>query len=328
MPDPTMSLKEEESRSRPRRHHTALAAAILMALAQPAAPQGAGSFDVDEDAAERALERALVQTGSLLLPPRAIEIVPSISFQRQERDVAGEIAVVNGGTIVGTDLALERNDFIAGVTVRAGLPWAGQVSLTVPYADSERTVERRIMTGTQSSETSSISGLGDVKFSYSHTLLSESGRMPSLLASVTFDTDSGAEDDTIALGSGFKELGVALTATKREDPLVFSYRLGYEYAFESEGIQPGDEISFAAGAFMAVSPATSLQFGFSLARSEEVTLNGNNLTGTDQFAASLNLGVATILRRNALFDLTLSVGLTEDSPDFGVAINVPVRLNL
>ena len=45
---------------------------------------GAGSFVVDEEAAERALERTLVQTGALLLPFGLAEIQPYVNYAHFE----------------------------------------------------------------------------------------------------------------------------------------------------------------------------------------------------------------------------------------------------
>jgi hypothetical protein len=327
MLDLTTSQGDECSPSRKTYRRAALAAAILLSLTQPAALLASSSFEIDEDAAERALERALVQTGSLLLPARTVEVVPYFTFQRQETDFPAAVGQVNG-TIVATDIALERNDWTAGLIVRAGLPWAGQIGVTVPYVYADRTQDTRLLGSTISSESMDLDGIGDVRATYSQSLLAESGRMPSLIASVYYDSDTGDRDTPMILGSGYNELGVSLTATTRDDPLVFSYRIGYEYAWERDGIKPGDEISLAAGAFLAVSPDTSLQLGFSLVHSDEVQLNGNDVSGSDQLAASLNLGIATILQRNVLFDLTLSVGLTNDSPEFGLGFNLPLRFTL
>jgi hypothetical protein len=49
---------------------------------------------------------------------------------------------------------------------------------------------------------------------------------------------------------------------------------------------------------------------------------------SDQLAAPLNLSVGTILRQNMLLDVGVSVGLTEDAPDFGVAVSLPIRFTL
>jgi predicted double-glycine peptidase len=65
--------------------------------ATPAGPQAAparrarppASFVVDEEAAERALEQALVQTGALLLEPGTAELRPSLGYVRIEGDEPG-----------------------------------------------------------------------------------------------------------------------------------------------------------------------------------------------------------------------------------------------
>jgi hypothetical protein len=57
-------------------------------------------------------------------------------------------------------------------------------------------------------------------------------------------------------------------------------------------------------------------------------MGGGPVTGSDQLAASLSLGVATVLQQNMLLDVGVSVGLTEDAPDFGVAVSLPIRFTL
>ncbi len=64
--------------------------------APPAAsspPAGPGQFEVSPEAAERALERALVQTGASLLPPWTVEVVPSLTYQYREVSRPGTIAL-------------------------------------------------------------------------------------------------------------------------------------------------------------------------------------------------------------------------------------------
>jgi hypothetical protein len=301
----------------------ALGAADMMSAALPARAQ---EFTVDEEAAAQAIERAMVQTGSILLPPRTVEVVPFFSYQRDENEVAGLPVLVNG-QIVGSSIALESNEFNGGVTVRGGLPWNGQLQLTVPFTYAQRDQEQRVLGATAVTSSSDLSGLGDVQVSYTQQIRGNMGGLPSLLGSVTWDSDTGETDeaDGLFLGSGFQELGVSLTATQRQDPLVFSARVGYQWAFENDDVKPGDQLSFGAGAFLAVNPETSVQFGLSMAYTDDAEINGQTLEGSDQLAASLNLGIATILRRNTLLDATVNVGLTEDAPDFAFALDLPIR---
>jgi hypothetical protein len=59
-------------------------------MATPAAPAAApaeiGAIETTQEEVERALERALVQTGALLLPAGTAEIEPNFSYVRQETD--------------------------------------------------------------------------------------------------------------------------------------------------------------------------------------------------------------------------------------------------
>ena len=54
------------------------------AAASGAAPAAPGQFEVDEEAAERALERTLVVTGALLLPFGQADIQPSFTYIRSQ----------------------------------------------------------------------------------------------------------------------------------------------------------------------------------------------------------------------------------------------------
>jgi hypothetical protein len=302
------------------------AAAVIVAMPGAAAAQG-GAFEIDDLAAERALERALVQTGSVLLPPRSFEIVPFYSYARSENDTVGPIATENG-VAVGTSIQERANDSSAGVILRAGLPWSAQVDVTLPYVYNQTEERDRVPSTVFDVDSQTRSGFGDISFSYTQGLRQEGGGLPSVLASVSWDTDTGQEVDGTSVGSGFQELGVDLTATLGQDPLVFSGRIGYEHSLEKNNIQPGDTFSFDAGAFLAVNPQTSFQFGFSVSHQQEVEVSGTAIDGSDQLAASLALGVATVLRRNVLLATTLGVGLTEDAPDFTVSVSLPLSFNL
>src|SRR5262249_4968021 len=81
----------------------------------PAAPKPApGQFEVDEEAAERALERTLTATGALLVPQGYAELQPAFSYTRRE---IPNLVPFN----------VERNEFAASLTGRIGLPWESQL---------------------------------------------------------------------------------------------------------------------------------------------------------------------------------------------------------
>lgn len=309
---------------------TAWMAAILAAaslIASPAATQqGPGQFDVDEDAAERALERALVQTGSVLLPSGSAEIVPFVAYTRSEQEVAGLPALVNG-QLTGSSIERERDELQTGLGIRAGLPWAGQIDLTIPFVTVDETVNQRVLGVPFSHAASDLSGIGDVKLAYTHSLTGDDPSRPNVLATVAWDSDTGKTENGLSTGSGFNELELALGTTVRQDPLVFLGRFSYLKSFEKDGVQMDDTLSLSANAFLSVNPETSFQFGLSVSHAGDIEIDGVEIEGTDRLAATLDLGLATIIRRNTLLDTKLSVGLTEDAPEFGLSVNMPLRIS-
>jgi hypothetical protein len=120
----------------------------------------------------------------------------------------------------------------------------------------------------------------------------------------------------------------ASTASKRQDPLVFTAGLGYTTAFEKNGIQPGDQYTITGGAFLAVSPETSLLFSPMVTFAGETTFNGVSIPGSDQVAAALEVGLVTVLAPRLLLDLRFDIGLTRDAPKFGVKAAFPFQFAL
>ena len=90
-----------------------------------------GEFDVAEEDVDRALERTLVQTGALLLPPGQAEVEPYFSYTRQEDDVPA--LFFDAGTLGVSDREVRRNEFVTGQALRVGLPFDSQVEFDLPY---------------------------------------------------------------------------------------------------------------------------------------------------------------------------------------------------
>lgn len=283
------------------------AVGVALALAATPAPSRAqggetaarppGQVLVDADAAERALERSLVQTGGLLLPPGRLELEPGLRYGRQE-----------GATDVDA--------FSAELALRRGLPLDSQLELALPY-HSVREEDSTTF------DTSSASGLGDLRIGLARTLLREAGRRPDLIARVTWDTRTGRDRDRIS--SGFDELRFSFTAIKRQDPLVFVGALAYEHVLERGDVQPGAALLPSVGAFVALSPQTSMRFLLSQSFRQEQELGGARDAGTDQTAATFTVGGSSLLDRDTFLDLAVDIGLTRDTDDYAVRLALPIR---
>jgi hypothetical protein len=286
--------------------------------------RGAGVAAADEDAIDRALERALVQTGALLLPPGTVEVEPFAAFSRDER-TAPAIVRVPGGNALG-QVRDRRTSADGGFAVRAGLPFDAQAQVRVPFGYEGRSTVDEAGFGRLAERDEDRTGLGDVVVGLSKGLLRERGLLPELVAAVEWDTRTGGDDDLTA-GSGFDEVSASLTATRRADPLVFVGALGYERAFERDGVRPGDEISATLGTVLATSPDTSLRFLLTQSFRGDTELRGADVPGTDRVATTLTLGGSVVLTDRALLDVSAGIGVTDDAPDFSFRVAVPIRVD-
>lgn len=294
------------------------------ARATTAATPGPGAFDVDALAAERALERTLTAEGALLLPAKSFEIEPYFTYKRSVSD--SPTLAQEGNAILARSFEVRRNEFDIGLRGRFGLPYDAQIELDIPYRSVDQSV--LIPTGLSAFDEQSRTGssLGDVKVGVAKTLLRESDWRPDLVGRLTWDTDTGDTiDNDVALGIGFNEARVSLTALKRQDPIAFTASLAYSTAFEKNGVEPGDEVSLLLGASLAASPGTSLSVALAQTFSSETRIDGQKVTGSDQVSSSLLIGASSILGRQTLFSLTGAVGLTDDAPDYGVNLSLPIR---
>jgi hypothetical protein len=300
---------------------------------------GAGSFVVDEEAAERALERTLVQTGALLLPFGLAEIQPYVNYARFDneqpvllRDAAGNIGAV-------TDIHTRRNDIETGVFSRLGLPFGAQVELGIPA----RIVNASSVVGIVNQETeNTTSALGDIRVGLAKTLLRESGWLPDIVGRITWDTDTGKQQTFnnaltgglagtatgVGMATSFNELNFSATALKRQDPLAFTSSLSYRKTFAKNGVEPGDVYSLALGATLAASPQTSLSVGIQQSFIGNTRIFNNSIPGTDTINSVFTFGASSIIGSRLFFTTVAGIGLTKHAPDYFISVAIPLRFEV
>ncbi len=296
----------------------------------PEKPKGpAGSFEVDEEAAEHALERTLTQAGALLLPMKRAEIQPFFSYVRQEASVPTLVQV--GGSLGVASQKIRLNQFNSGVASRFGLPLDSQLELTIPYNIVDRSVvnDFRSFGGSAFDTKSSGSHLGDIQLGLAKTVVREKGWRPDMIARMTWTAPTGVRfDEGVSMGGGFHRVQGSMTMLKRQDPLAFSGRFFYERAFDKSNDNPGDRYGFSIGTVLAASPETSLSVSLDQTFINEIKLDGRTIKGSDQVVSSLVIGAASIFDRDFLFSVSGGIGLTEDSPDYFVNISTPMRFDM
>ena len=279
-------------------------------------PPAPGQFEVSEEAAERALERTLVATGNLIVPAGFAEIEPLLSYTRREMP-AQVLFNVN------------RNELFPAADLRIGLPWESQVEFFLPYNFQEQQIVN--VSAAPATQVSNRWGnaIGDFTVGMAKTFVHESGWIPNLLGRVSWEIPTGPTfANETPLTSGQNKLAFSLTALKRQDPLVFVATAGYTKAFENNNVNPGDQLNFQTGAFLATSPETTLRGVLQQNFLRNVMVNGTTFPGSNTVQPILSFGASSILGRGALVDLQVGFGLTNSAPKYQVVLSSTYRFGV
>lgn len=286
-------------------------------------PARPGLFEVDEDAAVRALERSLIQLNALLLRPGRAEVTLSVdsSFDVDSDPVLVSIEDTTTNTTVQQVGQLEsqvQNRTVA-LDLKFGLPYDSQVNLSLPFSIIDRE-DGVVVPGAQAdNQDSSIDGFGDFAISFDKTLAVESGLRPDIIVSAAYNSDSG----TVDIGSGANEFSLGFRATKRQDPLVFTTSIIQTITQESDaGFKAGKVTQFSIGTLLAASPYTSLQFLFTQALVASAGLDGQTIPNSDANIASFAAGVSSVLGRDLFLNAQLSMGLVERASDYRLSFSI------
>ena len=266
----------------------------VRALEKDAAPQ-------DDEEMDRALERALVQQGGLVLRSGTYEIEPQLGYARWDDRRSGL-----------------RHTSEAALGFRAGVGWDAQVQLRVPYV--------RVR-----SDAGSETALGDIGVSFSKQLASERGARPGVVAQTAWLARTGEDgfDGGVPTGGGFNVLQAGFTAVKRRDPLVFYGGLSYAAPQSREisgvKVEPGDTLGVRFGSILAASPESSATVGLNVGFVQATRLDGERVADSDTVISTLQIGFSNILTRRVLLTLSGEFRLSGDVPDFRLNASLPIR---
>jgi hypothetical protein len=281
-------------------------------------------LSVDLAAAERALERTLVQTGVLLLSRGSFEFAPTAGYSVIESDRPMFLAT---GTMLqaGVERVRQRNSSLS-LAARFGLPGDSQLEIGVPYLSVTQEFEIRVDGAPVAVSERTGRGYGDWQIGFAKTLMRESGWRPDLVGRITWGIgDDATVDDGVVIATGAEYVDASLSFVKRRDPLAMFLALGYTKTREQDNFDPGDQYRIGFGTALAVSPESSI-FGSLTYRSMGASkMSGMRVAGADASSASLNLGLSTILRRGTLLNIFAELGISDDAPDYSVAFSLPTR---
>ena len=311
-PAEVAALEPDEPSARPAMPAKRSAGPTQQARATQPAP---GQFEVSEDDAERALERTLVATGNLLVPSGFAEVEPLFSYARRETP---SLVLFNQN----------RNEFTWSLDMRLGLPWESQFEIALPYNLVNQQLTDVFVAPPQQVFDRSGNAVGDLTVGPAKTFVHESGWIPDLLGRITYEAPTGPlKANQVPMLSGQSKLSFAATALKRQDPLVFTGTAGYTKAFEANHINPGDQVNFQAGAFLATSPETTLRAVLQQNFLQNTTVNNVTFNGSNSAQSILSFGASSILGRGILADLQVGIGLTNSAPKYSVILSGTYRFD-
>ena len=322
---------ESGTAAAPAKKPEAVASTTAPASAPASAPAGqtagGGGLKIDALAAERALERSLVQEGARLLRPGEIEFYPGFTFSRYESDFPTTVTSGND-TFIG-EVRRTLNVYDPRADIRMGLPFRSQLEIGLPSRVINSGLGTAVGGAVQSVTEQSGSGFGDVQIGLATLLAREKRWRPNAVGRLVWLTGTGsAINNGVFLGGGNSGLATQLSAYWRRDPVVFLASGSYAHYFEGSGIRPGDNIGFSQGVALAVSPETALIFSLDQSYMKAFRNNGAELPGTDRLSSVFNFSTSTILGRGLFLRLSAGVGLTRDSPRYQFGVSLPFRFRL
>lgn len=282
------------------------------------APERPGLLEVDEEAATRALERSLIQQNALLLAPGRAEIGLDFSFGYDAR-------FAPGSPDLSDTVRSETTIYGLAADLRYGMIGDMQIELMVPLTSTTTDDSGIRNDGTSAENGSTRAGLGDLRISLLKTLSKEKGSWPDVIARLTYDADNGQSARGRTSGTGAEEILFGLNATRRQDPLVFTYGLSHTVAREKQGFKPGSTTQLSIGTALAASPNTSLRFDFDQVFVEEAETDGSSIEGSDSTQGILTIGASSVVSQLSFLTVAVSAGLTEPATDYAVSLGYSHR---
>ena len=201
--------------------------------------------------------------------------------------------------------------------------------------------------------------LGDVNFGLAYKFMDESEYAPDAVVTlrvkaptgkdpygIKFRTDPGNDSlsypEALPTGNGVWSISPGISLVKTYDPAVLFGSLSYTYNLEdsfsdissTEGqkvpgkIKLGDSFQIGAGVAFALNEKMSMSFSVTdvIQRRSKTKADGEDwttVTGSDANAAYFNVGMTLAATDKLTIVPNLSIGLTDDAPDFTFSLKFP-----
>ncbi len=305
-------------------------------------PTGEGEDEVAPPPAEEAALPSQVRRADLMIKRGEAELEWRVSYSHFSSNTLFIDGVAMLPIMVIGNVAVERvrrDLIITSAAVRYGLQdnLEGEVRLPFRYQ-----FERRAVPDASPPQEDTLNGfgLGDIEGALYYQLPKTPQSTVRWIVSAGVKTATGKDifeidtNEEVPLGSGFWSSKFGITGMKIADPAAIYWNAGFTYNWLRENIRivstdqttgdtvvsyvnikPGNTIDFGGGVAYALNPKLSLNMGVSASFSGSTTSNDRRVPNTAVTSATLRLG-AVWVGEVLPVDLSLGIGLTEDSPDF------------
>jgi hypothetical protein len=261
---------------------------------------------------------------------------------------------------------VKRNTVTGALSGRYGVSNRLEIEAKLPYVyRSDATISREIFTGTANDSVFNTSGhaMGDIELGARYQLNQPGDGRPYLVGSLRFKGRNGKDPFEVVTdcvtrctggtsgtglpldlptGSGFYSVQPGITWLLPSDPAVFFGGISYTHSFERKDISrlvrngereligtvaPGGVLGLNFGMGMALNDKTTFSMGVelnSVARTQQNDVPVATSVRTQ--LASLLLGYSYRYNPKTTFNVAVSAGLTQDSPDLTISLRIPFSL--
>jgi hypothetical protein len=316
----------------------------------PGGPQGpVGEAPPPQDRAPQTAQ--IFSEPTALTPKGKFVLEPSVQYvyANDNRVALVGFTVVPAITIGLIDVRrVSRDIATVALTGRYGIFNRGELEVRVPYVfANSTTITRPLATPSVTDETfdSSGSGIGDVELTGRYQFNRFTGENAVYIGYLRYKTNTGVGPYDIALnsvglptklatGTGFNAVQPGFTVIYPSDPAVFFGGAAYTYSFGRNvgngygDVTPGGIVDVNLGMGLALNEKASFSIGYQHSIVGTASQSGNKPELTLAQAGTLQLGtmrfgIAYRITPKVNMNLSLGVGVTNNTPGFEATLRLP-----
>ena len=307
------------------------------------------AFSQDEPKKRGYEEYGLVaEAGGVLIGKGSLLIEPALQYthiESQRLDITG-FSILPSLVIGLLQVQKIRRDILTpSVTFKYGILDPLEFDLKIPYSFRKDDYTSGSGDSTEYKQLSD-SDIGDIEAALLWQLATEKGARPDIIANLRVKSDTGkdpfglaTEDlvgnqvpkDELPTGSGFWAVEPSFTFVYTTDPAVVFFNLGYFWHIERNidnvgDVDPSDSFNMSIGSSFALNNKFILSTAYEQKWFTEASINGAKQEDTDVNIGSIIFGGSYVTSDRSSINLSVSIGMTPDSPDTQFNLRYSYRL--